>query len=98
MASAMIIDGEALAAKIKSQVRTRIADMAKQSGRPVRLAALLVGATPAGEIYAARQQQICSQVGIEYDCTNLPADISREEMLANIDRLNGDKNVTGIML
>lgn len=98
MATAMIIDGEALAEKVKSQVRTRISEMAKERGQPVRLAALLVGATPAGQIYAARQQQICAQVGIEYDCADLPADISREEMLRNIERLNSDKNVTGIML
>jgi methylenetetrahydrofolate dehydrogenase (NADP+)/methenyltetrahydrofolate cyclohydrolase len=96
--AAQIIDGEALAEKVKSQVRMRIVEMAKERGRPVRLAALLVGATPAGQIYAARQQQICAQVGIEYDCADLPADISREEMLRNIERLNSDKNVTGIML
>lgn len=92
---AIIIDGEALAEKIKQQVRDRIA---ARGGRKVHLAALLVGATPAGEIYAARQQQTCAKVGIEYRCNALPADISREKLLDVINQLNADPAITGIML
>ncbi|HEY1686281.1 MAG TPA: bifunctional 5,10-methylenetetrahydrofolate dehydrogenase/5,10-methenyltetrahydrofolate cyclohydrolase [Tepidisphaeraceae bacterium] len=92
--AAVIIDGEALAEKIKGEVRGRISRMQ----RPVRLAALLVGATAAGEIYASRQQQACARVGIEYACTSLPGDISREEMLRSIQQLNNDPQITGVML
>jgi methylenetetrahydrofolate dehydrogenase (NADP+) / methenyltetrahydrofolate cyclohydrolase len=98
MAMAQIIDGEALAAKIKGDVRARIEELADQSGRAVTLEAILVGATAAGEIYAERQAQACEKMGIRYRLTKFPADAAAEKLLDYISRINADKNITGIML
>jgi methylenetetrahydrofolate dehydrogenase (NADP+)/methenyltetrahydrofolate cyclohydrolase len=66
--------------------------------RRVRLAALLVGGTPAGELYAQRQAQACGDVGIEYQLVQLSGQTTQRQAIDAIDRLNGDAQVTGIML
>src|SRR5690348_5555331 len=63
--SAKIIDGAALAASIREEVGGRVARLGER-GRAVSLTAILVGSTPAGELYAERQRQACEAVGINY--------------------------------
>ncbi len=94
---AHLIDGAALAARIREQVRARAADLA-QSGRRVNLVAVLVGSTAAGELYAQRQKETCGAVGIEYELVTLPADATFDDVAGTIQRLNRDLAVTGIML
>jgi methylenetetrahydrofolate dehydrogenase (NADP+)/methenyltetrahydrofolate cyclohydrolase len=94
---AHLIDGAALAARIREEVRTRAAGLA-QSGRRVNLVAILVGSTAAGELYAQRQTETCAAVGIEYELVTLPADASFDDVAGTIQRLNRDLAVTGIML
>jgi len=89
-----IIDGVALAESIKAQVRER----AKALSRPVHLTAILVGATPAGEMYAQRQAEACRAVGIEYELLKFPADATQRDVKQEIRRLNNDPAVTGIMM
>ncbi len=95
--SAKIIDGAAIAAGVKEQVRQRVAEHA-QAGRPVYLVAVLVGASPAGELFAHRQAEACRAVGIEYQLITLPADSTFEQVSQTISKLNHDPAVTGIML
>ena len=95
--SAKIIDGNALAASVKEEVRSRVARV-RDLGKAVHLAAVLVGASPAGELYAQRQGEACQAVGIDYQLVKLPADASAETVAATIQRLNQDASVTGIML
>ena len=92
-----IIDGAAQAQQIRERVKTRIAEL-RNAGRAVHLAAILVGSTPAGELYAQRQKEACATVGIAYDLLTLPADASFQTVAGEIDRLNRDPSVTGIML
>ena len=94
---ASIIDGAGLAKQIRESVKTRVAELAT-SGRRVHLVAILVGSTPAGELYAHRQKETCATVGIEYDLVTLPADATFEDVAGTIERLNQDLSVTGIML
>ena len=91
---ARIIDGVALAESMKLQVRHRAAALA----RPVHLTAVLVGATPAGELYAQRQADACRAVAIEYELVKIPSDATQEEVKQEIRRLNNDPAVTGIMM
>jgi methylenetetrahydrofolate dehydrogenase (NADP+) / methenyltetrahydrofolate cyclohydrolase len=93
---AAIIDGVALAAQIKLQVKNRAAAMAAQ-GRPVHLTAILVGSTHAGELYAQRQAEACKQVGIDYELRTLAADATGA-VADTIHSLNNDPRVTGVML
>jgi methylenetetrahydrofolate dehydrogenase (NADP+)/methenyltetrahydrofolate cyclohydrolase len=94
---ASIIDGAALARQIREQVKARVADHAA-AGRRVHLVAILVGSTPAGELYAQRQKETCATAGIGYDLVTLPADASFDDVAGTIDRLNRDVAVTGVML
>jgi methylenetetrahydrofolate dehydrogenase (NADP+)/methenyltetrahydrofolate cyclohydrolase len=95
--SAQIIDGSTLASKIKLDVAQQVQALAAR-GRPVHLTALLVGSTPAGELYAQRQGEACRAVGIDYQLLTYPADISQRDLKREIRRLNVDPAVTGIMM
>ena len=59
---AQLIDGRALGQAVRDSVAKRVAE----SGRPVRLDAVLVGSDRAAEIYASKQESTCAAVGIEY--------------------------------
>jgi methylenetetrahydrofolate dehydrogenase (NADP+)/methenyltetrahydrofolate cyclohydrolase len=93
----MIIDGTALAARTNQQVQQRVAQL-RAGGRNVALAAVLVGSTPAGEVYAQRQSEACRAVGIDYSLAKLPADATAEAVGQVIHSLNTDAATTGIML
>src|SRR5512145_1017479 len=95
--SATIIDGAAIAEQVKADVRRRVAELAAR-GHRVHLAAILVGATPAGELYAQRQGEACRAVGIDYTLNHLPAETTTKQLKQEIRRLNADASVTGIMM
>jgi len=95
--SAKVIDGVALAATFRERVKTRVAELAAK-GHRVHLTALLVGATPAGALYAERQGEACRALGIDYTLLHIPDDVSQRHMKQEIRRLNKDKSVTGIMM
>ncbi|MBC8105607.1 MAG: bifunctional 5,10-methylenetetrahydrofolate dehydrogenase/5,10-methenyltetrahydrofolate cyclohydrolase [Anaerolineae bacterium] len=95
--SAKVIDGAAIAREIKADVQRRV-DALRAQGKSVRLAALLVGATPSGELYAQRQAESCQAVGIDYQFIPLPADVTQNEVKRQIRALNADASVTGIMM
>jgi methylenetetrahydrofolate dehydrogenase (NADP+) / methenyltetrahydrofolate cyclohydrolase len=94
---ATIIDGNALAEKARGAVQAKVAEL-KSSGRRVHLAAVLVGSTSAGELYARRQEQACRAVGIDYELVLLSQESTAAGVAAAIHRLNTDASVTGIML
>ena len=94
---AAIIDGNSLASAARADVSARITSLA-QRGRSVHLTAILVGSTPAGELYAERQRQACQAVGINYQLLTLPADITSQALAHTIESLNHDPSVSGIML
>ena len=94
---AQIIDGNILASAIRSELHERVANL-RAAGRPVKLVAVLASSAPAGEIYAQRQGATCREIGIDYLLEKLPANSTFEKLAAEVDRLNRDPNVTGIML
>ncbi|HEX4123812.1 MAG TPA: bifunctional 5,10-methylenetetrahydrofolate dehydrogenase/5,10-methenyltetrahydrofolate cyclohydrolase [Tepidisphaeraceae bacterium] len=91
------IDGAALAEATKAEVLRRVRAL-ESAGRHVRLTAILVGSTPAGQLYAERQRQACEAVGIQYELRTLPADIDQRTVASAIQSFNRDARVTGIML
>jgi methylenetetrahydrofolate dehydrogenase (NADP+)/methenyltetrahydrofolate cyclohydrolase len=92
-----LIDGSAIAQRTRQEVSARVAAL-KEKGRSVHLTALLVGSTPAGELYAERQRQACEAVGIDYELRTLPADADEPAVAGVLAALNRDPSVTGIML
>src|SRR5688572_4143690 len=81
--SGKIIDGNALSTQTRERVKGEVAELSRQ-GKGVHLTALLIGASPAGELYAQRQGESCKAVGISYELITLPADAPAERVLGTI--------------
>src|SRR5438477_7535263 len=96
--AARLINGTEMAQQMRENVKKRVAEIAQKSKRPVYLTAILVGSTPAGELYAQRQREACKAVGIAYELLTLPDSATVELVAERIKRLNDDATVTGIML
>ena len=94
---AQIIDGTAVAAKVRETIKRRVLAL-RAGNHPVKLVAILVGTTPAGEIYANKQKQTCGEVGIDYQLLTLPNTSTFEQITAHVEKLNKDPHVTGIMV
>ncbi len=92
-----IIDGKAVAARVREQVARDVEQFVSQHGRPPGLATVLVGDDPASALYVGSKQKACAEVGIAGFRHDLPADTSRDELVALIDQLNNDDTVSGIL-
>lgn len=95
--SAKLIDGKAVAAKLRDQVARDAATFAEQYGRPPGLATILIGGDPASEVYVASKQRACAEVGIEGFSFTLPADATRDDAIATIDEANENPAISGIL-
>jgi methylenetetrahydrofolate dehydrogenase (NADP+)/methenyltetrahydrofolate cyclohydrolase len=95
--SAQIIDGKAIAAKVREGVARDVAAFTERTGRRPGLATILVGEDPASAIYVGGKQKASREVGIEPFDHRLPADASSGEVEALIQRLNADDDVSGIL-
>ena len=92
-----LIDGRELAKASKADTARRVAAL-RESGRPVRLVAILCGEPGGASVYAERQAESCRAVGIEYELLRMPADATFDAISAEIMRLNQDDGITGVML
>ncbi|MDQ3895353.1 MAG: bifunctional 5,10-methylenetetrahydrofolate dehydrogenase/5,10-methenyltetrahydrofolate cyclohydrolase [Actinomycetota bacterium] len=90
---ATLMDGRALAARVRKQV----AEEARELGS-LRLATVLVGEDPASHYYIARKHEAAREVGIEPVDYRLPAETSQDEVLALVATLNADATVDGILV
>jgi len=97
MANATIIDGRALASKVKENLSERISTLRK-NGKNVRLDAVLVGGNQGAVIYAKNQAKACGEVGIEYVLHELPDSTTHSEVALKIEELNANTGVTAIMV
>ncbi len=97
MANATIIDGRALAARVKDGLAKRIAVL-RNEGKNVRLDAVLVGGNQGAVMYAKNQARACGEVGIEYVLHELPETASQGDVSSIIDSLNSNPSVTAIMV
>ena len=95
--AATTIDGKALAARVRGEVADGVAEFAAAHGRPPGLATVLIGDDPASAIYVGSKQKVTGEVGMRGFDHRLPADVSREEVVAVIERLNADPEVSGIL-
>ena len=91
---AVVMDGKALAEKMKERVRLRTEGMARKPG----LAVVLVGEDPAALAYEAGKRRDCQECGIRYDPHRLPWDVPQEDLLGMIKTLNGRDDIDGILL
>ena len=96
--AATIIDGKAVAARVRAQVARDVQALVDRGEPRPGLATVLVGDDPASAIYVGGKQRATAEVGIEGFDQRPPADVSQEEMVALIERLNADPGVSGILL
>jgi methylenetetrahydrofolate dehydrogenase (NADP+) / methenyltetrahydrofolate cyclohydrolase len=95
--TAKIIDGKSVSAKIRSAVAERVDSLAQRGVTP-GLAAVLVGDDPPSKIYVGGKQKASEEVGIRSRRLDLPADISQQELIRQVHRLNEDPEVHGILV
>jgi len=95
----LILDGKALATQTEIQLAARVTALKSRTGgaTPI-LATLLIGDDPASATYVRMKGNACRRVGMESQALHLPSHISTAEVLAQIDALNADPNVHGILL
>ena len=96
--AATIIDGKAVAARVREEVAREVAAFEAELGHPPGLATVLVGDDPASEVYVSNKQRASQEVGIRAFDQRLAADVTQEEVAAGIRALNDDEAVSGILL
>lgn len=92
-----LIDGKAIAAKIRSELAAEVKGLAA-SGTTPGLAVVLVGDDPASKVYVSMKEKACLDVGIFSAEHRLPADTTEAELLALIAGLNEDPRIHGILV
>ena len=94
---ARILYGKEFAARIKASAEHG-ALLLRERGIHPRLAVIIVGNDPASEVYVRNKQKTCAELDILSDHIALPAETTREDLLARIDALNADASVHGILV
>ncbi len=97
--AAMILDGKALAKKTEQELSERVAALkAKSGGQTPILATILVGGDPSSATYVKMKGNACERVGMASLKVEMPEETSTEQLLAEIQKLNDNPNVHGILL
>ena len=94
--SAKIIDGKAIAASLRQEMTEEVAQLKKEGIVP-GLAVVIVGDDPASKVYVGQKEKGCAQTGIYSEKYVLPADVSEEELLVLVNKLNVDDKINGIL-
>ena len=94
---AIIIDGKALAKKIREDLKVECKEL-KEKGIIPKLAVIMVGDNSASKVYVKNKSKACEEIGVEYEEFLLNNNTTQEELLSLIDTLNKDKSINGILL
>jgi len=92
-----ILDGKALAQKIKQEAKLEVAKL-KEQGITAGLAVVVVGDDPASHVYVRMKQSSCEDVGIYSIIHKMPDDISQDKILETITMMNQNPNIDGILV
>ena len=96
--TARIIDGKALAARVRDRIAEQVARLHDDHGVVPGLAAVLVGDDPASEVYVGMKHRDCVSVGMHSRQERLPAATSQEELEALVAEINDDDDVDGLLV
>jgi len=96
--SAKLIDGKAIAATIRGEIKAEVDAMKAKTGKVPGLAAVLVGERKDSQTYVRMKKRACEEVGITSFGYDLPADISQEDLLDVVRELNNNPDVHGILV
>lgn len=94
---AQIIDGKAISAQIKDELKQKVSDI-KAQGKEITLAVIQVGTDPASTVYVGNKKKACEYIGIRSLAYELSEETTEQELLALIDGLNQRADVNGILV
>jgi len=95
--TARIIDGKQVAADMRAELKSEV-ERLKAKGVVPGLAVVLVGDDPASKSYVTAKEKACEEIGIYSDDNRLPAETTRQELMALVDKLNKDSKIHGILV
>ncbi len=93
-----IIDGKAISAEIRAELRARCEKLKREKGITPGLAVIIVGEDPASQIYVRNKARACEELGYYSEVIRLPAETSEDELGELIDKLNADDKIHGILV
>ena len=96
--TAQIIDGKAIATRLREDIKSRVAARTDQGLRSPGLAVILVGADPASQVYVGSKRKACDELGFKSVSHDLPASTSEADLLKLINELNKDPEIDGILV
>lgn len=94
----ILLDGKKVAAEKRAELRETIAQLHAAGKRAPKLAIVIVGHNPASETYVANKIKACGEVGIEAEKIAFEADITEQQLLAEVSRLNHDATIDGFIV
>lgn len=92
------LDGKAVSAHFKSEMALEVKKMKEESQRAPHLAAILVGEDGGSKTYIEAKDRACKEVGFDSTILRFPDTISEEELLSEVDRINQDDNIDGLIV
>ena len=95
---AQIIDGKAISAQIREELKEETARFVAERGYAPGLAVIIVGEDPASTVYVRNKGRACDEVGFYSEVHELPTETTQDELNALVDRLNNDKKIHGILV
>ncbi|WP_425999235.1 bifunctional methylenetetrahydrofolate dehydrogenase/methenyltetrahydrofolate cyclohydrolase FolD [Caulobacter sp. DWR1-3-2b1] len=98
MSAARIIDGKAFAADLRERVAEDVKALKADHGLTPGLAVVLVGEDPASQVYVRNKGEQTLAAGMHSETHRLPADVSQDELLALVGKLNADPAIHGILV
>lgn len=93
-----ILDGKETANSIKKEIAEAVIDIVEKGGKRPFLVAILVGEDGASQTYVGHKEKACKEVGFDSSVIRLPATISQEELLDQIEKINIDEKVDGLIV
>lgn len=96
--AAQILDGKKISAQLTAIVEKEVVAFETARGFRPGLTVIIVGENPASQVYVDRKHKACLELGINSEVVRLPETTSEQELLREIDRLNGDEDVHGILV
>lgn len=96
--TAQLIDGKKIAGDLLLDIKKEISDREKDGIRRPCLAVILIGDNPASEVYVRNKKIACEKVGIKSISMDLKNDVSEDEVLTLVNKLNNDPEVDGILV
>jgi methylenetetrahydrofolate dehydrogenase (NADP+)/methenyltetrahydrofolate cyclohydrolase len=93
-----ILDGKAVAQEIRGEVKLAVDEVLQNGGRPPGLVAVLVGENPASKVYVGTKERVSKEAGFVSRTLKLPATIGQQDLIQEIDALNHDGAIDGILV